>query len=224
MKPIINSAMKPFIRYPFIKYLLIVVVTALVIGGGTYLYEHHQTVNTDDKLSSQIVSLQEHITSLNSQVSTLKSAAAASLSLKSSAINLCNSSNLSASLVNGNGAAGTYYYDLDIKNVSDKSCTFNGVTAVFPVNSSGKIIGSDADTNAVANFNLAANQSIYADTGFPDPGNFSPGECSPNVTSLAVYPPGEITPLTISTNNITNGGDSCTGFSMNPFSTTPTGS
>ena len=208
---------------PAIRYTLIILVTALVAGSGTYLFEHHQATSTKNELNTQVVSLQKQINSLNSRVSSLKSTKTTSSSSKSPAPNVCKMSDLSALFVGGDGAAGTGYDNLKITNTSNQACIFSGVAGLFALNNQGTIVG-DAVTNSIANFNLMPGQSIYSDVGFPDPGNFSTGECAPNVSTLAVYPPGEVTPLSISTNNIPNGNYSCPGFSMNAFSTKPTGS
>ncbi len=206
-----------------IKYSLIILATALIVGGGTYFIVHHQSVDSKKMLSSQVISLRKNVSVLNAHILKLennKTPSPASLSVPS---NACTSSDLSATLLNGTGAAGTAYYNLQIKNTSNKTCLYSGVTAIFPQNSSGSIVGGDATTNAVANFKLSANESIYSDVGFPNPGNFSPGECASGVTSLAVYPPGESKPLTINITGSNYTNSYCPGFSMNAFSTKPIG-
>ncbi|SDZ41336.1 Protein of unknown function [Amycolatopsis xylanica] len=108
---------------------------------------------------------------------------------------LCKAKDVQLSLGTGDGAAGTVYRPLLIKNVSGKPCTIQGFPGIsYVAGEDGHQVGKDAfrDGTKGEAVTLANGQSAAADIGFVQVRNFDPGACRPTeVKGLRVYLPQE---------------------------------
>lgn len=142
------------------------------------------------------------------------------VSFSGTTISACQSSNLVATLTNGSGTAGTYYYNLNLKNNGTTSCTYSGTTTVSLLNSSGTALDSKTASINSAHTTIASGASITAQVSFPDSGNFSTGTCKSGVTTLAVYPPNQTTAVTVTGMDTKNAGFTnfyCPSFAVASF-------
>jgi Domain of unknown function (DUF4232) len=94
----------------------------------------------------------------------------------------------------GNGAAGSSYYTLELTNLSGHSCTLRGYPGVSAVDLSGRQIGSPAgrDTGggAVRVVTLANGHAATATLRIVDALNFPNSRCRlVTAAGLRVYPP-----------------------------------
>lgn len=214
------------------KYILTGLISALVVGGGTYYVVNHQATNDKNDLQAQIDTLNSKVATLSQDAvssstagspSTTSSATTATPSTTAStttSISACQSSNLAATLANGSGAAGTYYYNLTVKNNGTTSCTYSGTTTVSLLNSSGTALGSATAAINTAHTTIASSASITAQVSFPNSGNYSTGTCKSGVTTLAVYPPNQTTAVTVTGMDTKNAGFTnfyCPGFAVASF-------
>ncbi|MHB1434438.1 MAG: DUF4232 domain-containing protein, partial [Streptosporangiaceae bacterium] len=131
----------------------------------------------------------------------------------------CQTSWLQGSVGAPNGAAGTFYYPVELSNVSATACTLYGYPGVSVVTSpTGSQIGQAAariPTFGPRLINLAPGQSAHASLQLPDPGDFDPGVCQPaTVHWLRVYPPGQAAPLYISVPTSSDPMQLCTGTNL----------
>lgn len=131
----------------------------------------------------------------------------------------CHTNDLSGSLKNEQGAAGSTYVSLALTNHSSASCTLSGYPGVSLVDASGNQIGQPAtrDTvHPVTVVTLSGNGSAYATLRFPNPANFPSGRCSTEKSvNLRVYPPGETQSLLVPSQHAY-----CPGFSVSALSST----
>ncbi|MFD8499380.1 DUF4232 domain-containing protein [Amycolatopsis sp. NPDC059657] len=108
---------------------------------------------------------------------------------------LCKSKDVQLSLGTGDGAAGTVYRPLLIKNVSGKPCTIQGFPGIsYVAGADGHQVGKDAfrDGTKGEAINLANGQSAAADIGFVQVRNYDSAVCRPTeVKGLRVYLPQE---------------------------------
>ena len=112
----------------------------------------------------------------------------------------CGTGQLSLSLGQGQGAAGTSYLPIVFTNTGSKPCTLYGFPGVSFLDSSGKQIGAPAVHSGGEEgvVTLAPNGTANSQLGLPDPGNFPSGGCNPTTAAkLQVYPPGDFGALTI---------------------------
>lgn len=95
----------------------------------------------------------------------------------------------------GNGAAGTIYYQLEFTNLSGSSCTLFGYPGVSAVNLTGAQVGNAArrDTSFTPNLvTLANGATATAMVGIVQTGVFTNAQCKPvTAAGLRVYPPGQ---------------------------------
>jgi len=109
---------------------------------------------------------------------------------------VCSASSLVVWLdTQGNGAAGSIYYNLEFTNLGRGACTLYGYPGVSAVDLSGRQLGSAARRDAVrpaATVTLAAGGSAYTVLRITEAGNY-PGSACGMVTAagLRVYPPGQ---------------------------------
>jgi uncharacterized protein DUF4232 len=114
------------------------------------------------------------------------------------ALATCTTNQLTASVLPGNGAAGTEYYTLSLTNDSQQSCTITGYPGVSLVNAGGGQLGPAANRDTVSTastLTLGLGQAGYATLALPNPGNYAAGTCSAASTGLKIYPPGQTTSL-----------------------------
>jgi hypothetical protein len=124
----------------------------------------------------------------------------------------CRTADLSISLEPAGAAAGTFYEWIVLKNSSGPRCTFYGYPGASLVDGSGAQLGHPAQRNPVYTPHVVTvlpNQSAYSRLGFPNPGNFPPGQCTANASNLRVYPPDDLQSLLVSTNH-----PYCPGFTV----------
>jgi hypothetical protein len=95
----------------------------------------------------------------------------------------------------GGGAAGSFYYTLELTNLSGRSCTLYGYPGVSAVNLAGGQIGASArreSGQSTARVTLAQGASATAVLRITDTGDYSAGQCRPTLAAgLRVYPPGQ---------------------------------
>ncbi len=96
---------------------------------------------------------------------------------------------------NGNGAAGTTYYNLRFTNLSGHTCTLRGFPGVSAVNLTGHQLGSAAGRNtttAAKTVSIANGHSASASLGIVQAGNFPSSKCAPTTAAgLRIYPPNQ---------------------------------
>jgi hypothetical protein len=139
-----------------------------------------------------------------------------STSQQTTAVGECKTSQLSASLLPASSAAGTSYQTIVLTNVSSSNCTVEGYPGVSLADANGSILGASASRDTVttpSQLTLAPNKSAYANVGFPDPGNFSPGQCSTPAAIIKIFPPDQTTAL-----KVANTMQYCPGFSVTALS------
>jgi|SRR5579859_6892121 len=94
----------------------------------------------------------------------------------------------------GNGAAGTIYYDLEFTNLSGAACTLFGYPGVSATDLNGNQLGSAAARiGATAQpVTLANGATATALLGITEAGIFPPSQCDPVTgAGLRVYPPNQ---------------------------------
>ncbi|MHB1596410.1 MAG: DUF4232 domain-containing protein [Streptosporangiaceae bacterium] len=131
----------------------------------------------------------------------------------------CQTSWLRGSVGAPNGAAGTFYYPVELSNVSAAACTLYGYPGVSVVTGpTGSQVGPAATripTFGPRLITVAPGQSAHASLQLPDPGDFGPGVCKPaTVHWLRVYPPGQGAPLYIAVPASSDPMQICTGTNL----------
>lgn len=96
---------------------------------------------------------------------------------------------------NGNGAAGSSYYNLELTNLSGHTCTLSGYPGVSAVTLADHAVGSAASRDGTVTphvVKLARGASAIAVLRIVDAGNFTPSACH-DVTAagLRVFPPNQ---------------------------------
>jgi hypothetical protein len=94
----------------------------------------------------------------------------------------------------GNGAAGTIYYHLEITDLSGSTCTLFGYPGVSGVSLTGAQLGSAASRNGVTptTVTLANGETAHALLAIHDAGAFPPSQCHMvTAAGLRVYPPNQ---------------------------------
>jgi hypothetical protein len=124
---------------------------------------------------------------------------ASASSTKSSATPRCASDGLVVWLnTEGNGAAGSVFYELELTNLSGHACTLFGYPGVSAVNLAGRQLGSAAlrsSTTKPKLVKLANRQTAVAVLRIVEVGNYPASTCRPTeAAGLRVYPPNETRP------------------------------
>ena len=106
----------------------------------------------------------------------------------------CTTSGLVAWLdTQGNGAAGSVFYTLELTNLSGRTCTVEGYAGVSAVNLAGHALGSAAARDHTVTprlVTLAGGASADAVLRIVQAGNFPPSACRQvTAAGLRVYPP-----------------------------------
>jgi Protein of unknown function (DUF4232) len=132
---------------------------------------------------------------------TPKTAAApnAAAAPKAAAVSKCARSQLTSWLgVPGNGTAGSTYYELEISNISGRSCTLYGYPGVSAIRG-GHQIGSAAQRNDYHSstlLTLARGSTVHVILQITDVANFPRSACKPRQASaLRVYAPGDFSSM-----------------------------
>jgi len=132
-------------------------------------------------------------------------ALAAASSSSAASIPACTSSGLVAWIdTSGNGAAGSFYYDLEFTNLSGHTCTLSGYPGVSGVDLAGHQLGSAASRNPTGRvrvITLASATNVNAPDSWAtvvlritDVGNYPTAMCRPvTAAGLRVYAPGQTT-------------------------------
>jgi hypothetical protein len=203
-----------------IEVLIIILVILLLICSGWFVWHHHKdtaAASTTKTHAATAVSATKAASSSSksSSASTGKTTTTATSVPKTSASTgpvACSSSNLQLSLGQVSNAAGTSYFDAILTNTSGSTCTLNGYPVVQLGDGQGNPIGSAAsnDTNATpSTVTLASNQTAHTVVGVPNPGFFSPSQCSASSTYILVTLPGNTVALKAAYSN-----QSCPNFSV----------
>src|SRR5690242_16570720 len=82
----------------------------------------------------------------------------------------------------GNGAAGSVFYEIQFTNLSGHTCALRGFPRVRAVDLSGSGLGSPArreETGTPGSVKLAAGATAVATLRITEAGNFSPSDCHP---------------------------------------------
>ena len=91
-------------------------------------------------------------------------------------------------------AAGTAYYQLELSNVSARTCTVYGFPGVSAV--AGRQLGSPAQRNRahpIDHVTLPPGATAHTVLQIADVWNFTPSQCKPaTATALRVYPPDQL--------------------------------
>jgi hypothetical protein len=95
----------------------------------------------------------------------------------------------------GNGAAGSIYYNLEFTNLGATSCVVQGYAGVSAVNLAGHQIGSPASRDRAFTptlITLGHGESAKAILQVAETGNYPPSFCKAGTAAgLRVYPPGQ---------------------------------
>jgi len=126
----------------------------------------------------------------------------------------CVTSALSASLGQGNGAAGSTIIPLEFRNTSSSSCTLFGYPGVsFVTGPGGSQIGNSASEDSATprqSVTLAAGATAHALLQVAVAQNYPPSRCHlAKAHWLRIFPPGETAPLYLKFNS-----DTCTAKSI----------
>lgn len=127
----------------------------------------------------------------------------------------CNSTQMSLSLGQPNGAVGTTYINAIFTNISGVACTLQGFPTVGLTNIGNQVLGKPATQNGPAGSTLTVQPGGTAHTalGFPSSGNFDPGTCSATSAHVDAVSPGDSKALQASASQ-----QYCPGFSVSTFS------
>jgi hypothetical protein len=112
----------------------------------------------------------------------------------------CGSSQLTLTLGQGQGAAGSFYTPVILTNKGSKACTMLGYPGVSYISTSGAAVGQPASEikGKKALVKLAPGGAASALLHQPNPLVFPPADCHKKKASgLRVYPPGQTLSLTI---------------------------
>jgi Domain of unknown function (DUF4232) len=120
--------------------------------------------------------------------------AGSSAASKTAAASRCTRGDLTAWLGEpGDGTAGSTYYQLELSNISHRTCTLYGFPGVSAL-SGGKQLGTAAKRSAgdpERIVTLAPRATTHVVLQITDTGVYSPSACKPaTAQSLRVYPPG----------------------------------
>jgi|HubBroStandDraft_5_1064220.scaffolds.fasta_scaffold297989_1 hypothetical protein len=95
----------------------------------------------------------------------------------------------------GDGTAGTVFYELEISNISSRTCTLLGYPGVSATNADGAQVGSPARRNSshpARLITLGRGATAHVDLGIVDVFNFPAAACHPvTATGLRVFAPGD---------------------------------
>lgn len=101
----------------------------------------------------------------------------------------------------GDGTAGTVFYELEISNVSARTCTLLGYPGVSATGADGGQLGSPARRNSshpARLITLGRGATAHADLGIVDVFNFPAAACHPvTATGLRVFAPGDFRSETV---------------------------
>lgn len=201
-----------------LKVILTIIITALVVGAGTYYITTRQINNKNADLQRTINDLKSEISDLNNKVDNQDT----SNDTANNTNNNCQSTNFTASVNNGDAAAGTYYLTLNLKNTGSTDCNYNGQTTASLTNSNDQVIGS-AKTTESANLTVKVGQTIYSALAFPNPNNYPDSNaCKSGVTNLAINIPNDSTAIKITNidQKTSYANYYCSGFSIGNLSIT----
>ncbi|HEY3980754.1 MAG TPA: DUF4232 domain-containing protein [Streptosporangiaceae bacterium] len=101
----------------------------------------------------------------------------------------------------GDGTAGTVFYELEISNVSARTCTLLGFPGVSATGAGGAQLGSPArrsSSHPVRLITLARGATAHANLGIVDVFAFPAAACHPvTATGLRVFAPGDFRSETV---------------------------
>jgi hypothetical protein len=114
---------------------------------------------------------------------------------KAASVTRCSTSGLVVWLdTQGNGAAGSSYYELEMTNLSGQTCSLGGFPGVSAVGLSGKQLGSAArrEGSAGKTVTLTSGATAVATLRIVIAGNFPASKCGiATAAGVKVYPPGQ---------------------------------
>src|SRR5215472_16314709 len=95
---------------------------------------------------------------------------------------------------NGNGGAGSVYYNLEFTNLSGHTCTLNGFPFINAVSLTGSLLGHRAGFTGGPAHQVTLNQgqTVKAELQIVNVLNFPPTRCKPvTAAGLRVFPPNQ---------------------------------
>ena len=95
---------------------------------------------------------------------------------------------------NGDGTAGSVFYNLQFTNLTERACTLNGFPFVHAINLSGHPTGRRAAFTSATphSVTLKKGATVKAVLQLVDVGNFSASQCKPTTAAgFQVYPPNQ---------------------------------
>jgi len=96
---------------------------------------------------------------------------------------------------NGNGAAGSVFYNLEFTNLSGHACTLNGFPFINAVSLTGSLLGRRAAFNHTTTPHMVTvhqGQTVTAVLQLTDVGVFPASKCKPvTAAGLRVFPPNQ---------------------------------
>lgn len=99
----------------------------------------------------------------------------------------------------GGATAGSTYYELEISNISNRTCTQYGFPGVSALGAGGRELGSYAHRllgYTVLTVTLAPEQTEHVILRITDVGVYSPAACGPTTAyALRIYAPGDYTSM-----------------------------
>ena len=195
--------------FTIIAALFIIMVIVLIGLVGWYMYRQHHKTNLVTRSTTSTTTKSSGSSSSSSNTSNSNKAP---VSKTPTVTPNCSSSNLALSLGPLQGAAGTSYMNVVLKNTASNSCVISGYPTVALSDGSGSALGNPASqsgSSTPSSITLTANQSVNASVGFPNPGFFDPSQCSQASTYIKVTPPNNQTALQASLSE-----QNCPGFSV----------
>jgi hypothetical protein len=95
---------------------------------------------------------------------------------------------------NGNGTAGSVFYNLQFTNLSGHACTLNGFPFIHAIGLSGQATGRRAGFSSATPRVVTLNEGATAKAVLQlvDVGNFPPSQCKPTTAAgFEVFPPNQ---------------------------------
>ncbi|UIJ36427.1 DUF4232 domain-containing protein [Allobranchiibius sp. GilTou73] len=121
------------------------------------------------------------------------------------------------------GAAGSAYYTVRLRNDGHATCTLDGYPGVSLVGANGVQLGHSADRNPAGTsrtVTLAEGAATTFIVQVADAGNYSSDQCRPTAArGFRIYPPGSTQAIFLSRSGITG----CAGATVHQLTVGPVG-
>ncbi len=169
--------------------VLVAIIVLLVAGGGWYVWRQHK---------NSAVST----TTTSTTTRKVKDDGAADPSLEQIAqqaagMSACASMQLSQGT--SDGTAGTIYTHAVVTNIGSTTCTLTGYPTVKLLDGGGAVLGVEAAHNSLypaTTVSVAPGGKAHVVLAFTDAGAYDPGTCTAMSTTMQMYLPSVVTPIT----------------------------